>query len=156
MVSYGQRIQIIRLEKEMTQMRLAQESGVPQGALSNIERGKRDFTVSTLVRLCYALGVSPAVIFMNPQKPSNKLKLTNQSMCKIAQAFCGDPIVINKKDKNIVDLLKDVVPFTGKRISQKRIYLSWYLLKQKCSKSEIDYLVKIVRQEMHKRTVDSR
>ena len=47
----------------MTQMELVQKTGIPQPNVSNIERGKQDLTVSTLLKICSALEAHPGDLF---------------------------------------------------------------------------------------------
>jgi transcriptional regulator with XRE-family HTH domain len=46
-----------RLEREMTQEQLGQLCGMTLGAISRVERGKRDLRLSSIVRLAKGLEV---------------------------------------------------------------------------------------------------
>jgi transcriptional regulator with XRE-family HTH domain len=54
----GERIKKRRLELDWTQERLAQESGLSKGFLSDVEAGKRSVGADSLLALANALGVS--------------------------------------------------------------------------------------------------
>lgn len=57
MSSIGQKIQARRKESGLTQVQLAEVSGVPQGYLSQIERGIRRPSLDTLRKLRVGLGL---------------------------------------------------------------------------------------------------
>lgn len=54
----GDKIKTKRLDAGLTQVQLADASGVPQGYLSQIERGKRRPSLDALRKLRDGLGVS--------------------------------------------------------------------------------------------------
>ena len=54
----GRNVQRIRLEKNMTQEKLAEVSGFSQQYISGLERGRRNPTIVSLYELATALGVS--------------------------------------------------------------------------------------------------
>jgi DNA-binding XRE family transcriptional regulator len=55
----GKNLRAARVRKALSQEELASRSGVQQGEISRIERGKRDPQVSTLIRLAQALEMPP-------------------------------------------------------------------------------------------------
>jgi transcriptional regulator with XRE-family HTH domain len=54
----GLRIRALRLQRRMSQARLAQRSGVPQYQISRIERGVREIRPSALAAIANALDVT--------------------------------------------------------------------------------------------------
>lgn len=58
--------------KKLTQSELAKHADIPQPALSAIENGNRDITVSTLYKLAKALDISPERFFIT-QKTNHRL-----------------------------------------------------------------------------------
>ena len=54
----GRNVRRIRLEAELTQEQFAEMSGFSQQYLSDLERGRRNPTIVTIVELANALGVS--------------------------------------------------------------------------------------------------
>lgn len=53
------RLRILRAEKELTLRELAERSGISKDAISEIERGRRQPRVSTIMALAEGLGVDP-------------------------------------------------------------------------------------------------
>jgi transcriptional regulator with XRE-family HTH domain len=59
-----ERVQYIRQElRHITQAELAKESGVSQSTIAQIEKGKKDPSISTLKKIAAALDVHLAVLF---------------------------------------------------------------------------------------------
>lgn len=54
---FGERARRVRTEQQLSLEELAQRSGVSRAALSKIERGERDTSLSNAVRIATALGV---------------------------------------------------------------------------------------------------
>ena len=70
---------MLRLEREkanLSQMELSLEPGVSQNMITYIENGKRTPTVNTLIKLCNALKISPAVLFPSDDIDKQKAKET--------------------------------------------------------------------------------
>lgn len=65
-------LQICRTQKGVTKTRLAELSGLSLSYLSLLERGKRDPNLSTVNKLCEALGM-PVSIFMFLASDANEL-----------------------------------------------------------------------------------
>jgi len=72
-----------RISKGLSQGQLACATGIPQGALSIIERGKRDITVRSLERFAQSLDVDIARLF---QAPLADLQLDRHEREEIARA----------------------------------------------------------------------
>jgi hypothetical protein len=86
-------------------------SSLPRPNLSDIEKGKRDVTLSTIRSLAYALKVLPGTLVnAEPPRPEQwKQNLTRESMEQIADSvvrgtYPGDP-----SDRHISTLLKEVL-----------------------------------------------
>lgn len=60
--SFGHRVRLERRRKRLTQEALAERIGVSASFMGHIERGTRATSTETLVALCNALEVSPAVL----------------------------------------------------------------------------------------------
>jgi transcriptional regulator with XRE-family HTH domain len=54
----GQRITKLRKEQNKTLEKLAYESGISKGGLSETERGLREIRISTLIKICETLEIS--------------------------------------------------------------------------------------------------
>lgn len=77
----------LRQEREkinLSQMELSLESGVSQNMITYIENGKRTPTVNTLIKLCNAMKISPAILF-----PSNDIDRQNakETVIDLVQRF---------------------------------------------------------------------
>lgn len=53
----------IRIEKGLSQMELSLQAGISQNMVAYIEAQKRTPTLTTMLKLCDALRISPAVLF---------------------------------------------------------------------------------------------
>ena len=77
----------LRQEREklnLSQMELSLESGVSQNMITYIENGKRTPTVNTLIKLCNAMNITPAILF-----PSNDTDRQNakDTIIELVQRF---------------------------------------------------------------------
>jgi len=72
----GQRLRAIRQSHELTQAELADILGVRHTHISGIERGVRGVTVQQLVKLCRAMGVSPADV-LGDDRPKQRVTSRN-------------------------------------------------------------------------------
>ncbi len=54
----GERIIRLRKERGLTMEKLAYESGISKGGLSEIERGMKEPRLSTLIKICEALDIT--------------------------------------------------------------------------------------------------
>ena len=139
MISIGQRLQSIRIAKSITQAELVERTGIPQSGLSNIERGKNDITVSTMIRICSALDINPAELFQG-RTPGPKRVFTRSRVEKIAAATAGVETKLSADEKSISDDLKMIIPLDRSRKSAKKIQRSWDRLRQRYSEVEIKTL----------------
>ena len=57
------RLKTEREKANLSQMELSLESGVSQNMITYIENGKRTPTLTTVLKLCNAIGISPAILF---------------------------------------------------------------------------------------------
>ncbi|MEM4235188.1 MAG: helix-turn-helix transcriptional regulator [Candidatus Methanomethylicaceae archaeon] len=64
-VLFGQRLKIIRERKQISQERLAALAGLNRTYISKIERGERNITLTTMMRLAHALGCNITDLFSN-------------------------------------------------------------------------------------------
>lgn len=68
-------LKTLRVAQGMTQQKLAQQSGVTQGTISSIEKGRQLGTLRTYEKLATGLGVTLGDLFSGDSKPSPKLTL---------------------------------------------------------------------------------
>lgn len=66
-VNFGERIRARRVEKDMSQLELAQRVGRSQSSISQIEAGQRGLDVDGVKRFCRALDMSPTELVMDEQ-----------------------------------------------------------------------------------------
>ena len=52
---------------KMSQQELSVESGVSQNMITYIETGKRTPTITTILKLCNAMKISPSILFFNAE-----------------------------------------------------------------------------------------
>ena len=62
-IAYKKKQTSEREKANLSQMELSLESGVSQNMITYIENGKRAPTITTVIKLCNAIGISPAVLF---------------------------------------------------------------------------------------------
>ena len=60
--AFGSLLKELRIEKNFSQERLAEESGLDRSYISLLERGKAQPTLETLFRISNALQINPSVI----------------------------------------------------------------------------------------------
>lgn len=61
--TWGTGVRALRALRDMTQVQLAEEAGVPQSTISRIENGSRQVSDQTRIKIAEALGVDPAKLF---------------------------------------------------------------------------------------------
>lgn len=71
-----QRLKEARENAQLSQLELAYRSGVSQNMITYIETGKRTPTLTTLLKLCNALNISPVVLFADSSADVKKAKAT--------------------------------------------------------------------------------
>jgi transcriptional regulator with XRE-family HTH domain len=61
--TFGERVRQLRLKKKLSQERLAELAGLHVTFVGAIERGKRNLSLVTIVKLAKALKVKPGELF---------------------------------------------------------------------------------------------
>ena len=101
-----------RLIKTLSQNELAISSGIPQSALSLMERGKRrDMTLSTLERLANALRIEPRDLLAPPPRPWERL--SRHQRAAIARAVVHGTL---PRDPDQAHLVKWLVGLTSEKL----------------------------------------
>ena len=138
MQDLGAKIYEYRNRKGWTQTELARRAGIAQANLSNIEKGKRDLTVSTLIRVASALEVKPSQL-IEEETPAKTLSLTRAQIEKLAQTVLDPDIKTSSEIKKLTDLLRIISLESGTRPanSSQKIQHAWNILRQKFSSDEI-------------------
>ena len=57
-VRFGQRLRVVRLQKKVSQERLAELAGLHRTYVSSVERGQRNISLVNTEKLAQALGVT--------------------------------------------------------------------------------------------------
>ncbi len=111
MLTFGDNILLWRLHRSLSQERLAALANLPRPNLSDIEKGKRDVTLSTVRSLANALNVSPGTLVnAEPPRPDQwKENLTRESMERIAAAAARGTYPKDPAERHISTLLKEVL-----------------------------------------------
>ena len=106
-MEFGKKLKQLRLEKGLTQVELAEKSGVSQGVITNYERGFRTPTLQKAIFIAKALNV-PVEEFGNPPKKQNS-KTTrvhrNSKSVKIQELFNR---LTPDKQKSVFKIVKDL------------------------------------------------
>ena len=63
---FGRRLRDVRMQRALSQMDLALEVGGLPGWISELETGRRQPTVETVMRLCRTLGIPPGALLVLP------------------------------------------------------------------------------------------
>ncbi len=147
----GQKLYAIRIAKGITQARLVERSGIPQARISEIEKGKRDLTVSTLLRLCRALDIEPARVFEKDVPSFTKELFTRDRLERIAKVVWDPSLAKSDAERKTAHLLSQIIPLDSHKKSRRSIYAAWSSLKASYSESEIKSLVERVRDEEQRR-----
>jgi transcriptional regulator with XRE-family HTH domain len=140
MVAFSENILLWRLHRSLSQEKLAAMAGIPRPNLSDIEKGKRDVTLSTIRSLANALRVSPgSLVDGKPPRPANwKEDLSRGSMERIASSVAHGRPPEDPAECEVYKLLTEVVSCsirsagTGKKhlpMPSSRSSHAWLLLR---------------------------
>ena len=129
-----------RIRRKLTQHQLAKRVGIPQPNLSNIEKGKRDITVSTLERISIALGVKPAQLLEWEDAGifQKNVVWTRRRLESLAESVVNPNSDLSSTEKRLGELIRQLVPLPGKRRqSVKKTVNAWTELKVYLTTQEI-------------------
>lgn len=149
MLAAGQKLEILRIQKDLTQREVSLRTGIAQANLSRIEKGKQDPTVSTFLKICRALEVHPSEV-LEEKPPESGLILSRSSLERIAKGFFDPSLKLPPLEREISELLKILMPDLQRRrrrLSSKKIYSAWYQLKKRTSNELIRTLMEKVQDE---------
>ena len=138
MLTIGSRIRVERIRKGVSQAELARRTGIAQANISKIESGKQDILVSTLLQLCAALGVRPALLF-EPSEPPTTQAFSRARLERFAAAVVNDAAPVSGQDQEIVALLRQVI-LPNARISPNLTALAWADLRRRLPGEVIETL----------------
>lgn len=152
MLTFGDNILLWRLHRSLSQERLAALSDLPRPNLSDIEKGKRDVTLSTIRSLASALNVSPGTLVnAEPPKPEQwKENLTRESMERIANSVARGTYPRYSAERHISTLLKEVLHCSLQSVQNRKRHLplpgrkserAWLLLRALYPAETLDSLI---------------
>ena len=76
----GSRIRAVRKDRGVTQQELAHQTGLPVKTVRDIERGRKNPSYETVIRLLNRLGISPDTVFHSGKPaPSEEMQLILES-----------------------------------------------------------------------------
>lgn len=142
MLSIGYEIQQKRRKNNLTQAELARRAGLPQPNLSNIEKGRQDLTVSTLIRIAQALDVSPAEFFPRIEPPA--LGFTRERVEKLAEAVWSGA-KLPREEAWIVERLRLLLPDAPGRSGARASEKAWFDLRRRYGSNEVKLLFERAR-----------
>lgn len=127
MITFGENILLWRLHRSLSQEQLAALSNIPRPNLSDIEKGKRDVTLSTIRSLANALKVLPGIL-VNGEPPEYEKygrNLSREFMEKIANSVARGKPPENPEERQLYQLLRGILSSSLKcaQASQKRLPL---------------------------------
>ena len=153
MVTVGQKLHLERIRRGVSQTELSRRTGIAQANLSNIEKGKQDITVSTLLQICLALGVKPSSVLDTTVRSRPSARFTRARLEKIAASVVGNLRPSSKEDREIVHLLrKNMVLARSRRISSRDANIHWANLRQRLTDEEIEALRQRVEDALQRNT----
>jgi transcriptional regulator with XRE-family HTH domain len=111
MLSFGDTILLWRSYRSLSQAQLAAMAGIPRPNLSDIEKGKRDVTLTTIVSLANALGVSPGTLVDGkaPGYENRIMTFTRESMERIAHGVAKGRPPKDPTERQVYSSLRDVL-----------------------------------------------
>ncbi|MSR78150.1 MAG: helix-turn-helix domain-containing protein [Candidatus Omnitrophica bacterium] len=136
MMNPGLKIYEYRSRRGWTQTELASRMGIAQANLSNIEKGKRDLTVSTLLRAASALEIKPSEL-IEDEPLLKTLSLTRPQIEALAKAVVHPELKISSGILELAELFRSILPETNSRRSSQKIQHAWTRLRQRFSSVEI-------------------
>ena len=154
MLNPGFKIYQCRSRKGLTQAELAEKVGIAQANLSNIEKGKRDLTVSTLLRVAAALDVRPAELIEEAASP-RAIELTRARIELLAKIVVNPKVKASSEIHELAGFFREILSETNPHGSSKKIQLAWTQLRQRFFSQEIRGIcqrVEDARQRAHAKT----
>lgn len=149
MFAIGYQISKKRREQGLTQRELAALSGLPQPNLSNIEKGRQDLTVSTLVRIAHSLGLSPGSFF---EEGGLTAPLTRKRVEHFASLVWSSAAAMNGEDRWVVERLRMLLPGALKPSAGRRaVERAWLELRNRYQPAEVKLLIERCQDERQRR-----
>lgn len=111
MILFGENVLLWRLCRSLSQEQLARLANIPRPNLSDIEKGKRDVTLSTIRSLADALGVRPGTLVdgIPPEDQKRAHDLPREFMEKVAEAVARGNPPRGREELQLYRLLHDIL-----------------------------------------------
>jgi transcriptional regulator with XRE-family HTH domain len=164
MITCGENILLWRLHRSLSQEQLARLSNLPRPNVSDIEKGKRDITLSTIRSLANALDVSPGTL-VNGEPPGRdnwKKDFSRKSMERIARSVVQGSSPEDPAEHQIYDLLKEILQcglhsarnhHTKLPLPTRKSTRAWLYLRALCSIETINSLVNRTLEEAERQWI---
>jgi transcriptional regulator with XRE-family HTH domain len=152
MITFGENVLLWRLHRALSQEQLANLSGLPRPNLSDIEKGKRDVTLSTIRSLANALDVPPGTL-VNGEPPKRKSwegDFSREAMERVADSVAQDIPPEDPAEYQVYHLLKEVLRcgIQSARTKRRKLPLptrrsarAWLYLSALCSAETVNSLI---------------
>ncbi len=147
-MNLGWKISQYRNSKGWSQAELAAKAGIAQANLSNIEKGKRDVTVSTLLRVADALEIKAAEL-LEESSSQSPFVLTRTRIESLAKAICHPKEKAAPEIREWVKVFRDIF-FRSSKVSAKKVQEAWIKLRQQFSSEEIKSVAQRVKDEQQR------
>lgn len=111
MLPFGHMVLLWRTHRSLSQAELARRAGIPRPNLSDIEKGKRDVTLTTIISLARALGISPGTLVDGkaPGYEKRSVAFTRATLERIAKAVAAGSPPEDPEERRIYRSLRDVL-----------------------------------------------
>jgi len=106
----GERIKHLRLSKNMTIKRLAEKTELSVGFISNVERDVNSPTISSLQKICKALGTNMADFFTNTKNSSHVLRKEDRQILQNDEKSPFKLEMFSLPRKNLQPIFIDIIP----------------------------------------------
>ena len=69
--NFGNTLRVLRKERNHSQEKIAESTGLHRTYISDIERGDRNFSLLNIIKICNALDITPSSFFLYMEKGEN-------------------------------------------------------------------------------------
>lgn len=137
-ISVGERLRILRTERDLSQRALAQLAGISPNSVSLIERDAISPSVATLQNLATALHIRVSYFFEDESEQKILHIKSSQRSCVDSQGVCIESIGSRIRDQEIEPFLVKLAPHTSSGERQV-IHAGHEVIF--CTKGKLEYLI---------------
>lgn len=152
MLTVGPKLYLERVRIGISQAELSRRTGIAQANLSNIENGKQDITVSTLLQICMALGIKASHVLEPSAADRPRTRFSRARLERIAAAVVKGRLPSSKEDREIVRLFRNPIVGHNRKIPSKETTLYWASLRQQLTGAEIETLRQRVEDALQRKS----